>query len=1062
MKTLFIFLILFLFCQLNQTAYAQAWDNQIIYFYPADNQFYVGSHDSIVIQFSKPVGALSGNLYLCNSNAQTIETIPLTSGQVTHAENNTLIIRPQYDYYYHWTYSVKIDSGAFGEGYPGIHNDASWNFTPSFYLQELMHSTIANYTYKIFISLPEDYKKDRAEAYPAVYFTDGNSVNLYSLVNQNYAEGKTPAAVCVGIGYLSDQTEHRMYDMAASYCPGQTNFLGFIKDELIPYVESQYHIDPKNRTYFGSSIGGSFGFYMFCHYENEVNRLFHNYICADPALWDANCQGRSLPEMEANMSEAIDSLGVNLFITAAEREGNRPFVEPVMNTLQERSYNDFGLTTWVIPNSTHNSTGGPTLEKGIVWALNNPEDDLYYDLPSGKPVITEYIPIQEASPDTLIKSEQGALEMVEACYNIQKLALFGTPFQLIYNGLDDLFLNEYADYDNYRISGGDQYLHPLFTRLFAGYNLCNKALAGLLHAPVESELKNRLIAEVKFCRALLGFYALHIFKDFPAPDNMVDYQSNNQLFLLKTDRFPVDRKTSIRSQIESDLSDAVLSLPVNYAESDKYRASRGAAYALLGKQRLFEQNWQGAANAFQQVVDLDKYELSMPIGTDSADYVNAYLCNFASMPLRSGQNEYNSEFNKESIYEVNFYDWGAKVWNEWLPGYGTQGSNFSSWFGPHCWHNLIPSAKFVEQFETPENHPAGISRDPRLYATVFKSGDYLDVRPGFDYYLVPFDPRVHSHASLQQGYGLRKYCYPLHYYPWHRWNMNEDFNNWRVIRYSDLLLMYAEALYHLGGQANLSKGLVMINAVRNRAGLAQIESLSPEAIMHERDVEFGAEAMRFMDMVRWSKLPKPWVNLSELKNFTPGEDEYLPSNTRKILLSNTIIYKGRNDSIGAFTIHDALNYNTFTYELTQGDGQNDAHNILFVIENNTLKTVNNITAYTGGEYKILVKATDKYGESRTQSMTLNGTNQNGVAAASGSKMRMVLFPNPVSELLTIKVSGYESPATYHIEDLNGKQVLSDDIKDEVQIIPVVGLRPGLYIVRVQCNNNVVYCKLVKL
>jgi predicted alpha/beta superfamily hydrolase len=502
-----------------QSVFSQVKDNLIERLYPSDNQFYVDVTDSLVMELSRPVEAISGNLYLYNQLNFVVDTIPLDGPQVTISGDTMLTIVPTNFLYQHWSYYVLTDQGIFGDDYPGIRDPHAWNFTPGFYSRETMYSEFMDDEYLIFISVPDDYDPNRETPYPAIYFTDGNAPRTYQRVNQNYYEGLTLAAISIGVGYHEGENDNRMRDMSLSAYAD--DFWSFFLKELIPYIEDQYHIDTTNRTYCGGSLGGSFGFYGFCQYKDQENRTFRNYVCGDPSLFDQDSDGNSFEDYESEMHAGIDSLGINLFITAAESEGNRATVSPMIETLKTRDYKNFGLYTWIIPNTNHGSACSRTTEEGILWALTNPEEDYHHPQPESVADAqqVEYSPVTEASPDTILASEIEALDMVENCYNIHKLALFGNSFQLIYNGLDDRLLNEYIAYDNYLIRSDDQYGHHIYERLFAGFNICNKALAGLPYAPVEPDMQSRLIGEVKFCRALLGFYALNIFKHFPFPEN---------------------------------------------------------------------------------------------------------------------------------------------------------------------------------------------------------------------------------------------------------------------------------------------------------------------------------------------------------------------------------------------------------------------------------------------------------------------------------------------------------------------------------------------------------------
>jgi hypothetical protein len=68
--------------------------------------------------------------------------------------------------------------------------------------------------------------------------------------------------------------------------------------------------------------------------------------------------------------------------------------------------------------------------------------------------------------------------------------------------------------------------------------------------------------------------------------------------------------------------------------------------------------------------------------------------------------------------------------------------------------------------------------------------------------------------------------------------------------------------------------------------MPEITQVTREAIMHEREVELGFEWLRFFDLVRWSELKNPWVDIvSILPYFKVGKNEYLPIPLTEINLS---------------------------------------------------------------------------------------------------------------------------------------------------------------------------------
>lgn len=195
---------------------------------------------------------------------------------------------------------------------------------------------------------------------------------------------------------------------------------------------------------------------------------------------------------------------------------------------------------------------------------------------------------------------------------------------------------------------------------------------------------------------------------------------------------------------------------------------------------------------------------------------------------------------------------------------------------------MVPTAEYVAQFEeAPENHPAGLKYDPRKYVTFYMPGDFIH------YVQDKKEPRrwidrVHTNASISQGFGWGKYFKPTF---WDESsNLNNDYNNVRVFRYADVLLLLCEAEYMVNGSSQLA--LESINTVRARAGLTPLTQVTPADIIHERDIEFGFEWKRYWDLVRWSKYTPAWVNITEiLPAYIPAREGYLPIPVAEINLS---------------------------------------------------------------------------------------------------------------------------------------------------------------------------------
>jgi hypothetical protein len=344
--------------------------------------------------------------------------------------------------------------------------------------------------------------------------------------------------------------------------------------------------------------------------------------------------------------------------------------------------------------------------------------------------------------------------------------------------------------------------------------------------------------------------------------------------------YPNSEQEEFWNLIVEDLEFAIKYLPYKseYALSDEGRVTKGAANALLGKSYLYKashhpekdvnEDFRNAKKYLKEVVKSGEYELMMPKGNDSLDYVLAFACNFSSRDLEG----YKAENNSECIYAIQNSDQTENIVNEWNPGFQSDGSNFTAYFGINGFRNVVPTASMFKAYKkTPNGHPCTF--DPRRTASIYKPGDTISHDPNSSYYKIPFEANTHSNSGISQGYGLRKYIYPVHEHS--SYGAFLDPTDWRILRYADVLLMLSEAEYHLNGSS--AEALDALNQVRERVGMAPVANVTPEAIMHERDVELFAECVRFPDLVRWLMLPEPWVEAKDIHpNFNPDQHEYLP------------------------------------------------------------------------------------------------------------------------------------------------------------------------------------------
>ena len=193
----------------------------------------------------------------------------------------------------------------------------------------------------------------------------------------------------------------------------------------------------------------------------------------------------------------------------------------------------------------------------------------------------------------------------------------------------------------------------------------------------------------------------------------------------------------------------------------------------------------------------------------------------------------NAENSVESLFEVQYAsDGGYSFWNNenqaaWTsPFMGPRGANFVG--GGFGWNQ--PTQEFIDRYE---------ANDQRKNVTVLYEG------------APQFDGKSYQASYSATGYNVKKFLIPLSVSP----SFDNSPMNFPILRFSNILLMKAEALNELGQTALAEKPL---NAVRNRAGLPNIATgLSKdqfrEKVLDERRIELAFEGQRWFDLIRVNK-----------------------------------------------------------------------------------------------------------------------------------------------------------------------------------------------------------------
>ena len=372
-------------------------------------------------------------------------------------------------------------------------------------------------------------------------------------------------------------------------------------------------------------------------------------------------------------------------------------------------------------------------------------------------------------------------------------------------------------------------LRSIFQWMYAGISRANYIVE--FQDKIDFEGKDQILAENLFLRSYYYAELVKWFGDVPMYVNgrisIEDSQSIN--------RTPA---SEVYTQIELDLLEAIPNLP--WTQTQQGRVTKGAALALLGKIYLYQEKFPEAANALDQVINSGQYQL---------------VDNYSTIFLNSNEN------NSESVFEVQYS--GAQEGASFNCFQCLEG-NFASGFMGVRWSggDYSPYA-FGFSFNVPLQslYDAYEDGDSRRDATIFDVESFIASRPGVSI----------TEGNEHTGYFNFKYIpYAEAILP--DQNINHG-NNYRAIRYSDVLLMAAEA-YNRGG-LNDAIAQDYLNQVRQRAfgdmdhDITAGGSVLTDAIWEERRLELAGEGHRFFDQVRTGQT-------SSIPGFTPGKNELFP------------------------------------------------------------------------------------------------------------------------------------------------------------------------------------------
>lgn len=421
------------------------------------------------------------------------------------------------------------------------------------------------------------------------------------------------------------------------------------------------------------------------------------------------------------------------------------------------------------------------------------------------------------APDAFFNTADQCRQATNGVYSHLPGIFNQTGFWSVTMAGTDLFMNQGGSasveaIQDYNFSSATEAnSHAVWRVCYAAIKDANFVINRISQSEIDDAVKQQLLGENKFLRAMYYYILTNIFGDVPLWTDELKIEEVSQL-----PRSPI---AEVRAQMILDLQEAASSLPKNYDSKNTGRVTKGAALTLLAKIYLFDKNWQQAYENASQVKD--------------GEYI--LLPSYATLfdPYNKSKN------NKESIFEIqymrnaetnqnfivnSFYTWFFPTGD--AKGGTYAGVNFGSTI-LQSYPQYYPTTYFMSLYQ-PEDERREVSLSWGYNGQLFNRGSKGD-RPWFG-------PKFWDLTA----------------------NRTASEKNFYFLRYADVIMILAEAANELG---NTSEAIAHLNMIKERAKadlITSSDNLSQSQlrneIMEERAREFVGEFQRKWDLSRWGTL----------------------------------------------------------------------------------------------------------------------------------------------------------------------------------------------------------------
>ncbi|MDA0777739.1 MAG: RagB/SusD family nutrient uptake outer membrane protein [Bacteroidetes bacterium] len=381
---------------------------------------------------------------------------------------------------------------------------------------------------------------------------------------------------------------------------------------------------------------------------------------------------------------------------------------------------------------------------------------------------------------------------------------------------------QWARMHEHDFNAEDFYANFSWNPLYSGINNVNRIIFQLEETGTDAALQT--IKELRVLRAINYYYLMDIYGNVPLVTSFVDAEEN------PSNNSRAEIYAFVTSEVEAVINDLPEDVSSTYGKINKW-----VAHALLSKVYLNAEVYSGKAQWEKVIENTDAI-----INSGNYDLAIDFFDNFSISNEGSPENifvfVYDRVFSKGMSVAVRTLHYESqKTFN----------------FNAQPWNGYSSLSDFYDKFDDDDVRKNSFVVGPQFDSSGNPLIDASAEPSDPDGQPVTFTPHITGlrNALRQEGARIGKFEFELGGDPA---NMNNDFP---LFRYGDILLTKAEAELRL---SNIGVALVIVNMIRNRAGVPPLATLTLEDMLDERGRETAFEGYRRQDQIRFGTFNDAW------------------------------------------------------------------------------------------------------------------------------------------------------------------------------------------------------------